>query len=465
MNKFVTAVQTPMTTTTNGMTAFPVDNSSVTDLFFNAGAARNNPNIVQQFVDSFRKNPLLTLKLGFWMRDVRGGAGERKVFRDVLQILEMQQPEVLLKNLHLVPFYGRWDDLQVLSTPVVKQAVYELYKHALLTEANGLAAKWCKRKGPFAVGLTKYLGMTPKQYRKLIVGLSNTVEQKLCAQEFGNIDYEHVPSVAASRYQATFTRHDPQGYGAYKEALASGDAKINASVVFPHDVIRGGKNGDWAVAEAQWKALPNYTNSTRILPISDVSGSMTCRASGSVTCMDVSIALGLYLAEKNTGPFKDLVCTFDNTPRLIQFSGSLEKRVQELANAPWGGSTNFEATFDLILQKAKRHNVPTEDMPEVLVCLSDMQFNQASRGDFTAVEMAKQKYEDAGYKCPLLVFWNLNGEYDNKPSANNENGVVMVSGFSPSIMKAVLACDFDKITPEAMMLSVLNSERYAGVTL
>jgi hypothetical protein len=467
MNQFVNAINSPnLTRTTNGMTALDKTGSKVLDVFFNIGSARNNPNIVSEFMSAYGADKLLTTKCLFWARDVRGGAGERKVFRDVLQTLERTDATTLFKNMHLVPVYGRFDDLLVF-TGVCKNMAFSVIRKALMEDQNGLCAKWMPRKGPIANDLRNFLKLSPKAYRKLLVNLSNTVEQKMCAKEFDNINYEQVPSVAASRYQEAFGRNDPKGYGAYKEALKAGTAKINASVVFPHDVTRGLKNGDPDVANAQWKALPNYVGDRKVLPVSDVSGSMCCTASGSVQCMDVSIALGLYLAEKNTGAFKDVICTFHSTPELITVEGDLATKFAQLQQANWGGSTNIQATFELILNLAKKNNSPQEDMPEIVVILSDMQFNQASGDHFneSALDMIKRKYAEAGYKCPGLVFWNLNGEYGNSPSSKEEQGVVMVSGFSPTIMKAVLACDFDKISPEAMMLEVLMSDRYAEVVV
>jgi hypothetical protein len=336
-----------------------------------------------------------------------------------------------------------------------------------------ICAKWLPRenssKGDVAKELMSFMRLSPRAYRKLLANMSNTVEQKMCAQDWSNIEYSHVPSVAAARYQQAFGRHDETGYAKYKEKLKTGEAKINASVIFPHDVVRSVYSGDVEVANAQWNALPNYVGDRKILPVSDVSGSMSCKAGNSkTTCMDVSIALGLYLASKNTGAFKDVICTFSEQPELMTVEGDLATKVAQLGNANWGGSTNLEATFQLILKKAVEHNVPQIDMPELVVILSDMQFNDAcnSYGSVynpTAIEMIRSQYADAGYVMPGLVMWNLNGAYGNAPSTSTENGIVMVSGFSPMIMKAVLACDFDSITPEAMMLSVLESERYAAV--
>ena len=459
--------------TTNGMAALDVTGSKVLDLFYNIGSSRNNPEIVSTFYQAFGHDPLLAMKCLFWARDVRGGAGERKVFRDLMVSLESSHPMVVKKNIKLIPEMGRWDDLFVFTRPDIKSAAFELIEVALKA-GNGLCAKWMPRKGADAVLLRNFMGLSPKAYRKLLVGLSNTVEQKLCAQEFTAIEYGKLPSVASSRYQATFGRHDPAGYSKYKEGLAKGTEKINAGAVFPHDVLRplfSGK-GEPEVVTAQWNALPNYVGDKRILPISDVSGSMTCTASGSLTCLDISISLGLYLADKNTGGFHGVVGTFDDTPALYKLEGDIVTKVNTIRHAPWGGSTNIEGTFQAVLSHAKRNAVPAEDMPEVILILSDMQFNQATgntRGrstyNPTVIEMIRSQFQDAGYTMPGLVFWNLNASYGNQPGSAYENGVVMISGFSPSIMKPVLAGDFGNITPEALMLDVLNAPRYAEITI
>jgi hypothetical protein len=455
-----------LTETTNGAGAYDHTGSKLVDLFFNIGSARNNQDgIVQTFLAAFGHNKLLAMKCLFWARDVRGGAGERQTFRHLMQVLENIDLTSVLKNMKLVPEFGRYDDLLVFKAPQARAAALKVFADAI-SVGNGLACKWAPRKGPDAVALTKQLGLSPKQYRKLIVQGSNTVEQKLCAKEFDQIEYSKLPSIAAARYQQTFNRHDLARYNEYKEMLKTGAATINATAIFPHTVIRSAESGDAAVADAQWKALPNYVGDCKVLPVSDVSGSMECKAGGNTTCMDVSIALGLYLAEKNTGPFKDLICTFHSTPEFVKPEGDLLTKVTQLRYAPWGGSTNIQKTFELILNTAINGKCLQEDMPEYIVILSDMQFNDSDRRfGPTTMDMIRGMYAAARYKCPTLVFWNLNGSYGNQPSTATENGVVMVSGFSPAIMKAVLAADFSSITPESMMLSVLNSERYEGVTV
>ncbi len=476
MNTFVNSAMAPnMTTTTNGMAALDKTGSKLVDLFFSIGSARNNPEIAKTFFTAFGENKLLAMKCLFWARDVRGGAGERQTFRNILVELENVDLTSVLKNMKLIPEFGRFDDLLVFTNVHARKLALKVFGDAILA-GNGLACKWAPRKGNDAVALTKQLGLSPKQYRKLIVQGSNTVEQKLCAQEYSQIEYSKLPSIAAARYQNTFNKHDLDRYTQYKEALKSGDAKINANAIFPHTIVKSVFHGDSEVASAQWEALPNYVGDKKILPVSDVSGSMTCSAGGNTTCMDVSIALGLYLAAKNTGPFKDLICTFNSEPEFVKPEGDLATKVAQLQNAPWGGSTNIEKTFELILGKATEGNAKQEDMPEYVVILSDMQFDQATRnyGSFrsvsqgynpTALEMIRHKYEVAGFSMPVLVFWNLNASYGNAPATSSENGIVMISGFSPSIMKAVLAMDIDSISPYSMMMSVLDSDRYSMVTV
>jgi hypothetical protein len=479
MGMFEATLGMPMSTvTTNGMPAVDVTGSKVLDLFYNIGSSRNNPGITSTFYSALGHDPLLSLKCLFWARDVRGGAGERQTFRTIIKELENSHPNYVIANMVNIAEYGRWDDLLIFTRSDVKAAAYKTIYTALMN-GNGLCAKWMPRKGNVAVELRNAMKMTPKRYRKLLVGLSNTVEQKLCAQEFTAIEYGKLPSVASARYQAAFQRHDPQGYTAYKDALKDGTQKINANAVFPHDVLRplfSGK-GEVEVVTAQWAALPNYVGDRKILPISDVSGSMTCKASGSLTCLDVSISLGLYLADKNTGSFNGVIGTFHSEPALYKVEGDIAAKVNTITHAAWGGSTNIEKTFQMVLKHATTHNVPAEDMPEAIMILSDMQFDQAhGRYDYvqsqhvadwspTVIQMIKKQYEDAGYKMPLLVFWNLNAGYGNQPGTAYENGVVMISGFSPAIMKAVLAGDFDNISPESLMLDVLNSQRYSAVVV
>jgi hypothetical protein len=119
---------------------------------------------------------------------------------------------------------------------------------------------------------------------------------------------------------------------------------------------------------------------------------------------------------------------------------------------PSVGSTNLLGT-------AVKGGVPQEEMPEMLLIMSDMQFDQCARFDDSAMEMIARKFEAAGYEIPKIVFWNLNAA-DNVPVKYDTRGVALVSGFSPAIMKAVLSADTEQFSPEAIMLNAVIVPRY-----
>jgi hypothetical protein len=465
MNAFVKsafALPTPARTA-NGMKAQKNTTSPVVDLFYNIGASRGK-NIIPEFEAAMQADEDLALRIALWARDVRGGAGERELFRNILRHMEKTHPEILLntKLLDKVAEVGRWDDLLVFNyNPAIKSKAFDLI-HAALAARNGLAAKWMPRKGSLAVELRTALGLSPKAYRKTLVGLSKTVEQAMCAKEYERINYEHVPSLAMSRYMKAFSKNDAARFVAYRESLKKGEAKVNAGAVYPYDVIKGLKFGGInEVADAQWAALPNYMNDMNVLPMVDVSGSMCCSAGGNpnLTCLDVSVSLGLYCADKNKGAYKDMFLTFSGKSELVQLKGSLSQKHVQLRRAHWEMNTNLHAAFAEILRVAVAGKVPESDMPQVVLILSDMQFDQCARYDDSAIEMVRRKYEAAGYKVPTVVFWNLNAS-GNAPVSFNEKGVALISGFSPAIMKAVLAADFDTLSPESIVRDAVAIPRY-----
>lgn len=472
MNTFVNAVKNQKTTTTNGMAALKSSAKNTTDLFYKIGASRGK-NILPQFVAALAENKDHALRIAAWSRDVRGGAGERQIFRDILTYLETNDPDAAKALARKVPELGRWDDLLVFKGAVLKHFAFDLIKEAL-DAGNGLAAKWMPRKGEVAVELREYFGWTPKFYRKRLVELTNVVENQMCAKDWDSINFNHVPSLASSRYKKAFQRHTAK-YAEWTTALASGDpkVKVNAAAVYPYDVLKGmiGGYGSSMTKDqlnhviAQWNALPNYVGDANILPLVDVSGSMTCKAGGyqsksTVTCLDVSVSLGLYLADKNKGKFKDTFLTFSSQPELLHLKGNIVQKIDQMIRSSWAMSTNIEAAFNLILKTAINGNVPQEEMPSAVLILSDMQFNQCVfNSDHTAMQMIEKKFRDAGYEAPQVVFWNLNS-YDNVPVSHDKSGAALVSGFSPAILKSVLATDFDKFSPENVMLETIMNPRY-----
>lgn len=464
MNSFVNAVQeTPVETRTiNGMKTNASSMNALVDLFFAIGASRGK-DMTKAFEKAIVANETLALRLLMWARDVRGGAGEREVVRKILTYMEKNHPAALERILPLIPEYGRFDDLLVFQTQAFKEKAYVIIGDALRA-GNGLAAKWMPRKGPIAVEIRNFFGMSPKQYRKSLVALTKVVEQDMCAKRWNMIEYSHVPSLAAARYQKAFNRNDPMGYAKYKSKLATGEAKINANAVYPYDVIKSGKfGGDHAVMQAQWDALPRYIGDELVLPMCDVSGSMGCPVGGNdnLSCMDVCVSLGLYLADKNTGPFKDMFLTFSARPSLNVLKGDLRSKLRQLETADWGMNTNLHAAFDEVLRVAVKGKVKAADMPKYLLIMSDMEFDRCTQFDDSAMQMIQRKFEAAGYEVPKIVFWNLNARAGNVPVKYNMKNVALVSGFSPSIMTAVLGAK--DMSPVSVMLETLNSERYAAI--
>lgn len=461
-------------TTLNGAATNASSLNKNTDFFFLAGASRGK-DITSTFVGAMVEDSEVAIRVLQWLRDARGGAGERETFRKLFGYLARNEPAMASRVLAKVPEIGRWDDLFIaFGTPIERDAL-RMISTALIAK-NGLCAKWMPRQSTEANKIRSYMKLTPKEYRKLIVGLSSTVEQKMCAQEWTDITYPHVPSVAASRYQKAFLKHDPIGYGKYKEKLVTGEAKINASVVYPYDVIRSLTHGDKAVAIAQWNALPNYLEGSdeNIMPVVDVSGSMTSVASGSVTALDVAISLGLYVSERMGGVFKDTFMTFSGSPAMLKLTGDLSQKYDQMSRSDWQMNTDLGAVFKLILSSAIKHKVSEKEMPTKILILSDMEFDRCvttgsvkSTGHYStsgtvvsvsAMEFIEKEYITAGYKVPQIVFWNLNGRAGNSPVTYNKVGAALVSGFSPSIVKSVLGGE--EMTPISIMLKTVMISRY-----
>ena len=468
MNAFVNAIANQEARTANGMKARQSTANACVDLFFAIGASRGK-NIIPQFTAAFVENDDLALRIAAWVRDARGGAGEREVFRQILTHLETANPDAAAKLLAKVPELGRFDDLLIFKTKPLKDKAFTLLGDALRAK-NGLAAKWTPRKGEVAAEIRKFFGMTPKQYRKTLVGMTNVVETAMCSGSWDTINYSHVPSVAHSRYKKAFGRHGTT-YAEYVTKLVKGDAdvKINASAIFPHDVLKGRIGGygmtmskqELDVIEAQWAALPNYIGDASVLPLVDVSGSMTCKAgtTGSTTCLEVAVSLGLYFADKGRSAFKDCMLTFSDSPQLVKLKGNINEKIDQMVATDWAMSTNLHAAFNKILDTAVKGKVSQADMPGTLVIFSDMQFNACVKHDDSAMEMIERKYKDAGYELPKVVFWNLNAG-SNVPVKFDKSGTALVSGFSPAIATAVLSGDNDGFTPEAIMLKAVMADRY-----
>jgi hypothetical protein len=469
------------TTTTNGMKTRVSSGKDVVDFFFKAGAMRGQ-DITPLFVKAMADDEDLALRVTQWLRDARGGAGEREHYRNILKRLEVQNHPMLESLIAKTPLIGRWDDLLVFQTKKYKDLAFTMIALGLQNpETTGLVCKWLPReksaKGALARELIEFLGITPKQYRKTLSAVTTT-ETLMCAKEWEKINFSHVPSLASSRYRKAFLKNATAKYESYVQALTSGDAsvKVNTEGLYPYQVTQNISHNLDTVSRqflnAQWNALKNYVGDAKLLPMIDVSGSMMCplgvnpmvksKATSNITCMDVAVSLGMYLANKNLGSFKDTYLSFTSNPVLATLTGDIVDNWYTIKHKNVGYDTNIEKAFIKIVEVAVKNKVAQEEMPEYLVILSDMQMNSVTSGK-SVYGVAKELYKKAGYALPKLIFWNLNS-YDNVPVKFDKEGTALVSGFSPAIVEAVLSANLNEvkdITPYDVMLEAIMKDKYA----
>ena len=481
--------------TKNGAVTNSTSHNFCVDLFFLAGACRNEDvkAIENVITKAYAQDRLKTLKIIFWASDIRQGAGERRFFKVALNWLNKNHPEDIQNNISLIPEFSRWDVIFDLANE--NQLVFS-YILSVLTNPEhpqrALLCKWLPRKSKvtdksketkkrgnvetttvtrksrtlyngLASKLIKALKVTPKEYRKALVEGCKTVEQQMCSKKWNEIEYSKVPSVAINKYNKAWYRNDKERFEKYIEDVKAGKSKINASAIFPHDIIKDALyTTGWSMSIkglndaqiAQWNALPNWLGDSvnSLIPVCDTSGSMYGLP------IQICLALGLYVSERNQGPFKDAFITFSQNPKMQILKGDINQRLSQLVHADWGQNTNLTGVFELILRKAKEVNLSEEMMPKTILVISDMEFDCC--GNLTNYEMIKKAYNVSGYQCPQIAFWNVNGRAGNVPVTVNKQGVALVSGASPSVIKAVLT---NQLNPVNIMDSIIETERYSVI--
>lgn len=433
----------------------------------------------------------------FYLRDVRGGMGERRVFRAIIKRMAERNMEEVVSIIPLIAEYGRYDDLFVLKdTPFEEEMVnfifITLHSDVLNTYKNRpitLLAKWMPSENASSQEtkkLARYfrerLEMSPKVYRQLLSDLRDylsVVEHRISKEEYYKIDYTSVPSKANLRYAELFLRKDSKRRNEFLKSLEKGETKVKSQTLYPSDVVSYVREncavrGAWynrvinkhteearVLANGMWKGLKDFGKIGNTLVVVDVSGSMETKVSGKVEAIDVSLGLGMYFAERNTAPFKDKVVSFSSRPVLHDIiSGNVIGSVNSMLKMEWGNDTNIEAVFDLVLKTAKDANCSQEEIPEILV-ISDMEFNYCGGRDYAHdFDRIAKKFEMAGYKLPRVTFWNVNSRTNTIPMKEDENGVVLVSGFSPSSIRAVMSGELD---PYKALLACFTVQRYDKV--
>ncbi|MGN0813031.1 MAG: DUF2828 family protein [Candidatus Coproplasma sp.] len=474
--------------TENGAVTNATSGSYCLDLFATIGALRRESDgeIESRFVRAYTEDRDIATKILFFARDIRGGLGERRVFRVILKWLAENESQTVRKNLAYVAEYGRYDDLLVLfNTPcesdmlAVLKARFDADIKAM--EENGevsLLAKWLpsvnasnKETVMMAKKIAKYFAMTDAAYRKALSKLRayiKIIENNLREKDY-TFDYEKQPSKALFKYRKAFIRNDDERYNDFINKAERGEAKLNASTLAPYELVaplmQGGSmrrltGQEKASVNATWNSLPDYGSDENALAVIDTSGSMYCY--GNPIPASVALSLGIYFAERSKGYFRNHFIEFSARPQLIEIKGeTFADKLRYLASFNEVANTNLEAVFDLILKTAVKNKLSQSQLPDRLYLISDMEFDMAvDNADLTNFENAKKKFEKAGYKLPEIVFWNVASRNRQQPVTKHDNGVVLISGCTPKLFSMVAG---GKTNPLVFMQEVIESERYAKI--
>lgn len=484
--------------TENGAFAYNTTSNDLLDFFSTAGALRNRTDseIERKFELAFRENPLFATKALFYTRDIRnGGLGERRTFRICLKWLSNNYPEVVSKNLHLIPWFGRFDDLFCLldeDSPNNRKEALDFISVSLLKDIDAmlehkpisLLAKWLpsintssEKTRNYAKMIISDLHVSEKTYRKVLSDMRNylkVVERSMSDKRWQDIAYKEVPSYAMKNYRKAFLRHDSERFNKYIELVSKGKQKINASTLYPYDLVHQYKLDSWyqticgkldPVIEEQWKALPNYVEGeNNFIIMADVSGSMMGRP------IETSIGLATYFAQRNKGYYKNLYMTFSGEPHFIDISKdkTLYSAVNHVATTDIGYNTNLKKAFEYILSTAIENEIAAEDMPKALVVISDMEIDCYSpnyhgwskKGNLDFVQTMKRKFAANGYLLPKLIMWNV--EARNDTFLTQDKDVLFVSGQSASTFKK-LCGSLEGKTAYDFMIDILCADAYKEV--
>lgn len=488
---------TRKTFTENGAVAYATSGKRLLDFNFKLSQYRNmyTEDIKDDFTKVFFEDPIVATKFVFYVGDIRGGLGERKVFNTCIEWLADNKPEVALAVIKFIPEYTRWDNLiRLMDNKNVSKEVFRIIKEQLRSDMINmkkrknisLCAKWMPSINASSVDTRKLankictrLGATPREYRKMLSSLRkylDVVEVKMSSNDWGSIDYTAVPSQANLKYNNAFLKQDTDRRRAYLSSLQKGETKINASVAQPHEIVRqynmeyGSKGLDVALEE-MWKALPDICIENSLV-VRDGSGSMCSRVgNGKTSCLDVATALAIYCAEHNSEEWKDKFITFSSHPSFVDLSHckTLRDKLIRCYKESDCSNTDIEATMRLILHTAIRNHCSQEDMPKNIIIISDMQFDgSSSYGRYSwnsgmnwnpsLFEEISKEYARYGYKLPRICFWNVcSRNFDTIPMQRNELGLVLCSGFSTTNMRMFMSGKFD---PYEILLEQINNKRY-----
>ncbi len=514
MNKFMNGLTNGAnyTRTENGAVTHVTTKSDLLDMFAMGAAMRKrtDEDVILMFRKAFQENPTYALKCLFYIRDVRGGQGERRFFRVCMKDLAKTDTEAAMRNLRHVPEFGRWDDLYVFVGTPLESAALEFMKEQLALDVQcktpSLLAKWLKSENTSSddsrklANITrKAMGMTHKQYRKTLSILRariNVLERLMSENRWDEIEFDKIPSKAGMIYKNAFARHDLQraqsekNVQTYEQFAKDTTKKVNAKTLYPYECVAEAAkimgSCDWWSARRNvamddtnrlmtnkyWDNLTDYFNgaSLNALAVVDTSSSMHG------TPIQVATSLGMYCAEKAGGPFAGHYVAFSRNPRLVKVEGiDFCDKVDRIIRTDLCENTDIEKTFDMLLNTAITNRCSQDDLPQNLIVISDMEFDQARGGARsynyntgryeyqnmnvdTLMEGIARKWANAGYRMPHLIFWNVDARQNNIPMIGN-GPISYVSGFSPSIFQTIMTGK----TGYDLMMEKLNDERYANI--
>ena len=467
--------------------------------FYGAHRTMDAVYALRLFITSYDEDPLYTMKWLMYARHIKLGLGERDVFRMMLTKIGDLHPEMALQFIIGTELwnYGRWDDVLRIffdtTSDVLRYGLGELITNQFRRDVMGcglgdsisLLSKWMpsnntssKQKRSEAAILQSLLHLNAREYRKILSRLREhlaVVDRKASLNQWNDINYNHVPSKANLKYRNAFLKHDEERRQAYLTSLQKGDdsVKINANSMFLYDIVQAyiDKNSCWRnilrpydeTLEQLWHAQESPKDYDDILVIRDGSGSMGQQLSGnsSITALSVADSIALYCAQHNKNEsFKNRFITFSNRPQMVDISmcETLRDKLRRLHRFDDYSNTDIEATFDLILDTAVRNHLRQEELPSACLIISDMQFDQATKHEdnTTVIEACRQKFEALGYTMPRLIFWNVSVYAHNTiPVQMHPSGVILVSGFSKSIVDMVVS---KEVNPETALKAELDAK-------
>lgn len=486
--------------TENGAVKRITTNSAVYDMFAFGGAyrSRSDADCILLFKNAYEENPSLALKCLFYLRDCRGGQGERRFFRTCFHWLAENYETKARTLIQYLPEYGRYDDWFTLLDTNLRTDIIALVRDQLILdmqcEKNGISllGKWLPSINTSSTETVKKakiirdgLNLSSREYRKMLSKLRtkiNVLEKLMSANQWDRIEFDKIPSRAGLIYKNAFARRDIIAKK-YETFAKDKNTKVNADVLYPYEVVSKALESytfspyayrddnlsdvDRAMINKYWANLPDYLNGAdcSMMCVIDTSGSMAGRQAAAP--INVAISLGLYCAERMSGPFANHYISFASRPQLIKTEGiDFVDKVHRIYDTNLVDNTNLPAVFDLLLDTALADHVKKEDIPKTIVVISDMEIDSATsewrrsiprwseETAATEMERIRQKWAQYGLTLPKLIYWNVDAR--NSTILDSGPEVSFVSGMSPVIFQQVLTGK----TGYDLMLEALMKDRY-----